>query len=965
MPRLIILLLVLSPVAAVEYRFPADANIIDVRRDFGARGDGVTDDTAAIQAAIREALKGSYRNPRFVYLAQGTYLISRSLRARITEAPDGAGGWSDGWRSGLALVGESREGTVIRLQDRCEGFQDPAKPRTVLITGSTGHGKEHGSRVGGWGNEGFQNTLMNFTVDTGSGNPGACGVDFLASNRGTMEEVTVRSGDGAGVAGLELTRPWPGPALIRQVRVEGFDYGLRQEGMDCSMTYEHLTFVGQRRSAIWAMKQPFMSLRGIISENAVPVLQVDGSNAIINVLDSRFTWTGAGEAPPAITCGAHLVLKGIAVEGYPVVVRAPADKKSKGGDLVTMPGGKGSLAFFTSRAPTRVVDGPTDRIPDLAVKETPQFHHSDFTRWAKPQDFALGSRTAGIQEAIDSGAEIVYLPNGTYRIEEPIILRGKLRKVMGMEAIIQRTYGGDGRDGRKATVMRFVGVEGGMLHLEHLGARGVVEQDCDQTLVIRKCDTSCRNTIRGTGDIFLEDGMFGHSALRFPGRLWARQYNSEFGKEPQFTNRLGQAWILGMKVEGDTHAFLNQGGISECYALYSMTGHAVKGVYVENVEGWLAISLREGGQGSHAIRFKDTWLGAGGQVGGPREQCLILGGGPRPADGPGPAAPTGIAARPTDQGVVLTWTAPPGGGIPLAYLRLERNGEVLAGIDADQTTWTDADAGPGQHRYALVSVDLQNRRSPAGEIGVTVPPDTRGPVILAAAVWPDRADVVTIDVDEALAEGTAIRPDSYRLDPPVPVRAARLNAARNRVILTLAQPLADGQDVTIACAGISDASGNATSTPEVAFTAWARGDGLVGRFWNARADFSGDPVHEQVDERINFWWGDGSPDPAVASDDFSARWTGVLRPRQDGAYRFRIGCRSGARLLLDGEVVFDGWTARQEWNESNPITLEAGRRYAIVLETHHDQGGAGIRLQWKGPDQEEASFPGPEVLFSR
>ena len=68
-----------APLLAGEYVFPADAKIIDVKRDFGAKGDGVADDTAAIQKAIAAALSGDYRNPRFITLPEGAYLVSASL----------------------------------------------------------------------------------------------------------------------------------------------------------------------------------------------------------------------------------------------------------------------------------------------------------------------------------------------------------------------------------------------------------------------------------------------------------------------------------------------------------------------------------------------------------------------------------------------------------------------------------------------------------------------------------------------------------------------------------------------------------------------------------------------------------------------------------------------------------------------------------------------------------------------
>ena len=62
-------------------QFPRDIGWVDVQKDFGAKGDGVTDDTAAIQKAI-EAPYGDYTRPKILYFPEGTYLVRNTLELK-------------------------------------------------------------------------------------------------------------------------------------------------------------------------------------------------------------------------------------------------------------------------------------------------------------------------------------------------------------------------------------------------------------------------------------------------------------------------------------------------------------------------------------------------------------------------------------------------------------------------------------------------------------------------------------------------------------------------------------------------------------------------------------------------------------------------------------------------------------------------------------------------------------------
>ncbi len=764
---------------AVEYVFPKDANIIDVKRDFGAKGDGKTDDTAALQQAIVTALKGNYRNPKMIYLPAGTYLVSKSLRARITDAPDGQGGWSDGWRCGLFMVGESRDRTVIRLKDGAPGFGEAAKPQAMIITGSTGHGQGHDSRIGGWGNEAFQNTLNNFTVDTGGGNAGAIGVDFLASNRGSMNNITVRDGGGS-FCGVDMSRAWPGPGLLSHVAVEGFEVGIRQHGMDCSMTFEHITLTHQRKAGIEGTGSPTMSMRKVVSRNAVPVFRSTKSGSgMIMFLDSEFTFSGEGDPPPAVENSDNLLLKHVDFRGYTTAVANTGRNLRRN---LPVPEG-GHVAQYLSRDPIRLFPGP-EKLPDLPIKETPQWHSTDLKDWANVMDY--GARTKGtareftsqvafervdpkidfgwggggpgqgcgndnftirwtgeikppadgeytfyvnmndqarlwvngklivdkwdkyyaaefrgaialkagqrvpikleywesghqawvklswsgpglgkqiipaeslypttkaekpggltgqyygnanpsclaaIQKAIDAGKSVVYFPNGSYNVDGTIILRGRTRKLLGMEATLQKA------------VIRYDGGAHDTVFVQHLNGVSVVH-NCDRTLVVQRCNVGgYENTAKGTGDVFLEDNMGARPYVNFPQSLWARQLNVEYGRKPMLINSGGKVWVLGMKTEGMFSNVVNKGGVCEVYALYSMTNPQPDRTMpmIVNDNGYLAVSFADGGQKSFYTKIQETRDGQTRKDETWRRETMMYIGGPAPgasAPATGPA----------------------------------------------------------------------------------------------------------------------------------------------------------------------------------------------------------------------------------------------------------------------------------------------------------------------------------------
>jgi hypothetical protein len=87
--------------------------------EFGAKGDGVSDDTAAIRAAIADP----NLQARVLFFPKGTCAVSDTLDWLRTDKT---------WRSRLTFQGENERGTIIRLKDNAPGYQDPGAPKAVI-----------------------------------------------------------------------------------------------------------------------------------------------------------------------------------------------------------------------------------------------------------------------------------------------------------------------------------------------------------------------------------------------------------------------------------------------------------------------------------------------------------------------------------------------------------------------------------------------------------------------------------------------------------------------------------------------------------------------------------------------------------------------------------------------------------------------------------------------------------------
>jgi Pectate lyase superfamily protein len=488
---------------------PSDANVANVR-DYGAKGDGVTDDTAAIQQAMN--------TNRFVYLPQGIYLVSATLQTRPKK---------------MVLQGESQTRTVIRLKNNTVGFTNPAAPKPLITTfegGSTG--------------QAFQNLINNLTVDIGAGNVGAIGIRLTNNNQGGIRDVTIRSSDPErqGRTGLALTQQWPGPGLVKHVAIEGFDYGIRVANPEYSYVFEDLTLQNQRIAGI-DNNANILSIRKLSSINIVPAIQNSGDDkSIVLLLDSDLRGGSPSHSAIENRYGT-LYARDVVTSGYRSAIQTGS---------TVIPGD--TISEYSS---SKICASSASTSLNLPIQETPKVSYGSLRDWVSVTQYGANGDdeqddTAAIQRAIASGKPTVYFPRGNYIISQTLYVGSSVKTITGLYSILtianplqnssQPVFRFEQNAKDTVTLEQFFGNYGqGSFHwVEHASAG---------TVVLRNFILGSGKAYRNTqfGRLFIEDVSAGDWVFDRQS-VWIRQINPE-NTTTKIINRGGTVWILGLKTE--------------------------------------------------------------------------------------------------------------------------------------------------------------------------------------------------------------------------------------------------------------------------------------------------------------------------------------------------------------------------------------------------------------------------------
>ncbi len=513
---------------------------------FNAKGDGVTDDTQAFITALNflrdklnEMRGGGERGGHsyHLYLPKGTYLVSDSL---VHE-----GNMTRGFCY-LRIWGQDRRDTVIKLKDNAPGFGDPSKPKPVLPWSKLPEAQ---------GNIMWGNHARNFTIDTGRGNPGAVGMTFMAANISSMENITIRSGDGTGAIGLWFPW-WSVQGHFCDITVEGFDYGIRFDDLrENQPTLEYVTLKGQKRVGL-EVGPAMASVRKLWSQNSVPAITMNGKVAQLVLLDSLLE--GGSPAAAAIefnnSSSQQLFARNVEIKGYGIAIARDGQPAVKGriDEFVS-----GEVVTLNSLSPKKSMNLT---IPE--VKLIPW--ETDLTKWADPEQFT-GTVEEKIQAALNSGKPVVgftrtyssHLKEGEFIVPptvEQIVFLGQdviLRSPLVIKERSEKPLFIDGCS--QGPEIRFEAPRE-----THIRNGGVTLTVATKEPVIVQAQNVCE--------------LAGSDRPEFcpPGaRIYVRSVNDESRTHTNFSSSGGVLWVMGYKTEADQSAFVaTNGGVIEVLGGY-------------------------------------------------------------------------------------------------------------------------------------------------------------------------------------------------------------------------------------------------------------------------------------------------------------------------------------------------------------------------------------------------------------
>jgi hypothetical protein len=263
------------------------------------------------------------------------------------------------------------------------------------------------------------------------------------------------------------------------------------------------------------------------------------------------------------------------------------------------------------------------------------------------------------------------------------------------------------------------------------------------------------------------------------------------------------------------------------------------------------------------------------------------------------------------------------------------------------------------------STQVPSRDNPGGAIEYTVPTIANGKVyvgaqyslsvfgngnFLTAPTISPGGGVYTNSVTVTMADSTAGAVTYYTLDGTTPTT--------NSIHYTGPFTLTNTVGVQAIAAEWGAVSSGIATAGFVNSSIAGDGTGLQGAYYaDQDQTFNNPPTLERIDPTINFNWENAPPDPSIGLTNYTAEWTGSVKPQFSETYTFYATAEDGVRVWVDGQLIIDEWFDQPTTTYQGSIALNAQQLYDIQVEYYEDQGGGLIELAWSSPSTPQAIIP--------
>ncbi len=499
---------------------------------------------------------------RILYFPNGTYLVSNTITYTLENLKNIVNGRPTfEMNRQIHFKGESRDGVVIKLKDNCPGYEYGSHKAIVSFMQSERS------------NIAMTNTFEDITIDSGEGNPGAVGLVFFANNSGSVKNVKIKTSDPKkrGYIGLSIEHEIVSGCYVKNLEVDGFDYGVKAMPVRNFAVFENIHLSNQNRTGFY-IGNMIISIRKLFSNNVCNAVAVDSALTHLTLTDSVLT--GGNPFGAAIDCKAgSCFLRNIKTKGYNGALNFAYDPAIE----------EDYISEFVSDEVHTAFENEKVSIP-VDVPDTPEIPYSlNADDWAYVNDFGakgdgVTDDTAAIQKALNSGKKYVCFGAGQYLVTKPVTVPDGVERVNFM--FCDFSTGDEMRNNKTDGLFKIVG-DNTPIVLENVftweklyGYLRFIEHAGKRTLIMQNLQTQTAamyfNSVPG-GTVFIENcactvGGFGNSPYRqiiafsFVGqKVYAKHINPE-RSFCEILNDGGTMSIMGFKTENYGTAFKTIGG---------------------------------------------------------------------------------------------------------------------------------------------------------------------------------------------------------------------------------------------------------------------------------------------------------------------------------------------------------------------------------------------------------------------